>query len=359
MNRFFVFALRDASGNDSPSAHVTYAPPVQDEKQTESWRARLRAVTRVLLSGERTYDNLGRAATELYDLLATVTEGVLRQAHSRARILPAGTVISPPDAATCTRDPIRTAMFLRGAAAALRELRRDLPDDILEVVYAGTGPFAPLVLPLLASGALANAHVTFIDISDVSLDAVRGLVERIGSSGHTFVAADAATYQHDRPIHLVISETMQRALTVEPQFAVTANLVPQLHPLGRIVPACVCVDLCVETRERPQGHSVGAVFELSAAAIRRRSVDSAHTLVMPRVAGNVFYETSIQTYGEHHIRPGESGITMPEYLWDLAGISQGEVVTFWYECDEQPRIRYSRSDHSSTSSHSMAFFGLR
>ncbi len=235
-------------------------------------------------------------------------------------------------------------MLLRGARDAIGHLRARFPDETLEVVYAGTGPLAPLVLPLLASDALANARVTFIDINEASIRSVQRLVLRFADGGdHAFVVCDATEYRHGRPIHLVITETMQRALSVEPQVAIATNLVGQLERGGVLMPECVRIDLCFDTPGLPEGQHIETVMELSAAAIHKGAVHSLRSVIMPRIHGNVFFSTSVRAFGEHSLMPGDSGLTMPAYLWDLGDVQEREAITFWYEIGERPGIRYRRN----------------
>ena len=233
-------------------------------------------------------------------------------------------------------------MFLRGVAAAARQLAVLLPTSVLEVVYAGTGPLASLIVPLIAAAELQNVRVTFIDINETSVAAVRQLADLLDSAVHSFVVADAAIYEHGAPIHLLVVETMQRALTVEPQVAIAGNLVGQLHDLGIMVPERVRVDLCAEAPDGKSEQYIGTVMELSRDAVVQGAITAERQLVMPHVSGRLMYRTLIQTYAEHILEPRRSGLTMPEYLWDLHDIHEGEVITFWYEINQRPRLCYRR-----------------
>lgn len=317
-----------------------YMSCVDQDATRDIWLEELRRITRVLLNVEATTDDLHWAANELYALLTTVAYDAVQPPPRVERTLPTGRAISPHDAANCTRDPVRTAMFLRGVAAALGELSETFPGEIVDVVYAGTGPLAPLVLPLLACESRSRVHVTWIDINEESIVAVRRLVKRLGIGEHAFVVADAATYRHERPVRLLVCEAMQKALTVEPQVAIAINLVPQLHPRGVMVPQNVRIDLCIESATGD--HCIGTLMELSELAIRERAIDERRSMTMPRMEGDVFYRTSIQTYRDHRIEFRESGLTMPEYVWELSAAAEGELITFWYEVSARPRIHYAR-----------------
>ena len=236
-------------------------------------------------------------------------------------------------------------MFLRGIARAFEELTMSLPGEQLHVVYAGTGPLAPLVAPLLAFETWARATVTFIDIHPDSIAGVRRIVETLGSRGHEFVVADATAYQHAGPIHLAISETMQRALTVEPQVAIAANLAAQLHPRGVFVPSSIRIELCGE-EAGGEAYPIATILEVSVAAMRLRELAPPCVVTIPATSARLFYRTTVHTHGEFAIQPGQSGITAPEYVWDLAGTEHGDVVRFWYEISARPGIRHERTSGS-------------
>jgi hypothetical protein len=201
----------------------------------------------VRLLDERTsYGELKGAAEELYRRLADAVElDVAAVGPDRIETgTGAGRAISPVEAAQCVLDFGRTAVFLRGVLAALHAARRRFPGT-LEVVYAGTGPFATLLLPLLPRLAPPGLRVTFVDVHARSTAAVRSLVDALGVSHRVagVVTADAAAYRHGSPIHVAIAETMQRALENEPQVAVSRSLAAQLAPGGILVPERISVHL--------------------------------------------------------------------------------------------------------------------
>ena len=65
-----------------------------------------------------------------------------------------------------------------------------------------------------------------------ALDAVRRPVEHFGLQDYVIELeeADASHYRCEDALDLIVAETMHKALEQEPQFAVTANLAPQLAP---------------------------------------------------------------------------------------------------------------------------------
>jgi hypothetical protein len=107
---------------------------------------------------------LENAAVALFACLLAPVAALLASDGGADTRLPDGVALSPVLAAECTKDPVRTAMLLRGVNAALGEALRRFPDETIEVVYAGTGPLAPLVIPLMPRFRHAPVAVTFLDI---------------------------------------------------------------------------------------------------------------------------------------------------------------------------------------------------
>ena len=138
-------------------------------------------------------------------------------------------------------------MFIRALYAGLRAAQRRFGDAPIRVLYAGCGPYATLLLPLLHRFEPSALELTLLDIHQPSLNSVKQLLAHHGLGAHRVctVRADACRYRHPRSLHLVIAETMQKALEQEPQFAVTANLAPQLHAGGWFLPERIHVELCL------------------------------------------------------------------------------------------------------------------
>ena len=98
-------------------------------------------------------------------------------------VTPCGFAISPKYAAGCLLDYHRTKKFLRGIAAAIEEAFRRFPGQVIEIVYAGCGPYGTLLIPLCTRFSSDTIRFTFIDSHQRSLDSVRTIVERLGYTG--------------------------------------------------------------------------------------------------------------------------------------------------------------------------------
>ncbi|HEY6805425.1 MAG TPA: hypothetical protein VI306_17740 [Pyrinomonadaceae bacterium] len=310
--------------------------------------AQLEALSDVLLF-QNNKDDLNKAVHQLYELFLQIAGDL----SSTETLLPEGLAISPEDAARCVLDVTRTTQFLRGVYAALQRALTLFPNRQLEVVYAGCGPFAPLIVPLIKRFEPSQLSLTLVDIHQESLHSVAGIFKLIGAEQYvkSYRQADATTYQHDVKIHLLIIETMQRALTAEPQVAVTLNLAKQLSERGILIPEeitveLVCVDLAKDFTDLPKTRvKLGNVLQLS--RLSSFTVDSANTFIArvidttamkPGLTFTLF--TKLRIFEEIILDHYESGITFPHPLHDLTPLTTSNQLELTYQLGASPGFKY-------------------
>lgn len=316
----------------------------------------LRDVSLALLQGGGGAD-ISFTCRKLFDLLSRVAaDHAIAEAITDTK-LASGFALSPAGAAACIEDPLRTAMFVRGVWAAVEEAGRRFPGETIEIVYAGTGPFASLALPVMALSSPERLRFTLIDIHAESIRCLRTLLSHFGLDGFVrdFVNCDAATYVHPTglPLHIIISETLQPALSVEPQVSITRQLAPQLSPGGLLIPEKITVDFVLDdpvifrTTEIDPEHKtrtmVGRVFTLDASAGNLIVRDGIIPLceyelpaALPDAAPALL--TEIHVFGDLVLRERDSGLTTPWPVRDL-DTREGERVSLYYELGPMPGIR--------------------
>ena len=155
------------------------------------------------------------AFAEMCSDISGIEPSICYQAWSGDTLLSNGVAIDPKAAAYCVKDYQRSVAFMRGVYAALKSLRaRANQQTPTKLLYAGCGPFATLLLPLLPLFDEQDLCITLLDIHEESLESVRRLIESMGLSRYKIstVCEDACSYRHGELLDMIVVETMQKAL---------------------------------------------------------------------------------------------------------------------------------------------------
>lgn len=126
------------------------------------------------------------------------------------------------DSAYCLRDSIRTRKFLEGLSEALESLSSR---DAIYVCDAGSGAIP--IFAIYAALYSPKVSCTCIEINPNSVEASRIVISSFGLQDRIKVIhADARSYKPDKPMDILISETMNQGLFDEPIVQIISNLAP-------------------------------------------------------------------------------------------------------------------------------------
>jgi SAM-dependent methyltransferase len=284
--------------------------------------------------------------------------------------LATGKAISPLGAARCIREYRRTAVFLQALERAIESALLRFPNETLHVVEAGCGPLAPLALAFATRYPSERVVFTLLDLHPSAIEGARRIAEALGVTGslRACMVGDAATLRFqisERP-HIMVCEVLLRALTKEPQVAVTRNLAPQLRLGGFFLPQRIEVDAGLllsscdawsqsDASGRPftgallsRVSEIGRAFLLDAATAHQLMPDDAgrfkgELLQVPahdRTGTPLRLFTRIQVFGDHRLGDYDSSLNLPErvnYPDELADL--GGKLRFAYETSGYPGLR--------------------
>lgn len=266
-------------------------------------------------------------------------------------------------AAMCLTDMVRTKMFIKGLFDAIED-HRTKTEGITHILYAGTGPYATLILPVLASYNPQEVKCTLLEINDESFAHVQEMISKLGFHDAivSFVKGDATQVQLVNPldIDIVITETMQRSLEREQQVPITINLLNQLRDDVILIPQKINVVACVldnskldESKEEiDYCERLGSIIELSQSSLKSESykVKENNELHFPEKTielkkstppnfNQLVLLTEIQVYKNTWIRPYQSGLTLPKILEQLPPENtKDRKFKMQYLVDKDPKI---------------------
>ena len=264
-----------------------------------------------------------------------------------------GVAIGATWAALCVDDLVRTKRFVSGLYRAVTDVAHRRPGPV-HVLYAGTGPFATLALPLMTRFTPDQLQFTCLEINDNSYLAVRQLFNRLGVEDYIaeVTLADAAAYRIDSalPVDIMLSETMQYCLTEEMQVPIALNLMAQLPPETIMIPERITLLLATLEDDFDQAvHTdLGTIFTVDRASLTgyrpRPSTTDFPTvhLSVPLATvdtGPLAIRTLIDVYGGYGLTDYESGLTIPNIIGDCSCIGDpGYDMEFTYHLHPTPYL---------------------
>jgi len=307
----------------------------------------------------------------LYDWFCrnSKTKDYLNNSHT---YLDSGQALSVQEAGECILDYKRTITFLQAIKAAINDLQILKKDKIIEILYAGTGPFATLILPVLHLYSPKRIQITLIDIHKEAIQNVQFLIDSLSYQEYIkeYLVEDATkiTFSEGRKFDLIISETMNQALIKEPQASITNNLIPYLSSHGIFIPEEINISVACsrysdepnltqnrdeyvfknfENKHKEKRIELGHLFSLNKKSILelyKKEMDfESSWLPLPKEykkAPDISLFTEIRVYKYIRLNHGDSIITNPYCIASIPNFPDKTHIKLRYTIQDYPKWSY-------------------
>lgn len=295
---------------------------------------KLKSITEELLRSKKDYYIMYNAVHALKKLFIEASGFDEMETASQQDILTkTGKAIAPRWAASCLTDLMRTWKFMLAIREAIEEKLKSNPGRPVTVLYAGTGPFATLLTPLITMFTPAQLQMVLLEINPVSIQHLKKIIQHFGMKEYIIelVETDAVTWTipDTQQPDIVVAETMNNALQKEPQVSIVSNLLSQCKRNPFLIPELIKVEVCLldDSLNNPDPVlPLKTLMELDAEmAIRIKNHPEKETVLSPGIMVTIPslpYQsytmlvlcTTIRLFGTHCIGFNESGLTIPHIL---------------------------------------------
>lgn len=301
--------------NDTP---IINDPAILKEKLT--------ALSADILAPGDSHDKLAPAIREYSELMFDLT-GVTENQDKGLQDISTnhGRAIGILRAALCTNELYRTQRFCRGLYQAVADKLKQNNTRPVHVVYAGTGPFATLALPVIMQFKPSQLQFTLLEINNESYTVLKQLLKTLDIEAfiRSFELCDAITWKApDEDIDIVLSETMNKALIKEPQVNIMLNMVSQLPAVVTYIPEAISVGLAIENYEGPRIHlaelynfNYNTYLKIIAqSAGQPHWVFDTTTINYSPAFNNLIYTTDITVYANEKLTGANCSLNLPHKL---------------------------------------------
>jgi len=312
-----------------------------------------------ILQDEINYVALEKKLLDFRTFLLEITKLDLNDLEDRKDLeFDNGIALCTTFAALCTHDVMRTRQFVRGIYQAIQNVQKEKPEP-LHLFYAGTGPFATLILPILTKVSHLELRLHLMDVNEKTLEYLDKVLRTLDIHDYVekIICGDATKYEIENPkdIDILVSETMQHGLVKEQQVPIMLNLVKQLSKNSVVIPNNIQLDLALkstninyvlEGKNELLYHKLTRLLDFTPDFIH--SIDINQTqfelckhLDFSNKQGDfdeMVVLTNIQVYKDEWIHRDLSGLTIPKTLFQLNSENTTQEISISYVIQEQPNF---------------------
>lgn len=307
----------------------------QQERVENHYQTELYSITNDLLMQELHYGKIREAAISLKKLFyeAAGFEESSSMVHKDIWT-ENGQAVSAWTAAFCIDDFLRTRNFILGIKEAIEQKLRASPDRPVIILYAGTGPFATLFMPLTMFFSPQQMQWWLLEINPTSIAYLQQTIQQFNVKSYIIdvLETDATNFvipPNCQPA-IVVSETLKPGLLKEQQVSIVANLMAQCAYNTILIPKLITVDACLANGSITNAANdiilLQTLIQLDANLARAIHLNPTELsvlnegiqLMIPELAAEknyrLFLRTQIKIFGEHVLGFNESGLTIPHFI---------------------------------------------
>ncbi|MGJ1430659.1 hypothetical protein ACR79M_05055 [Sphingobacterium spiritivorum] len=257
-----------------------------------------------------------------------------------------GNAIGPLWAALCSKEVLRTQRFIKGLYQAIHTCLKERQTPV-HILYAGTGPFATLAIPVMTQFLPEEIQFTLLEINPISFEKMQKCINHFGFESYVraYHCCDASTWKaEDKQVDILISETMHNGLYREPQVSIMLNLLSQLPSDCICIPQQICVDLVVKENFSKATETISSLMSFD-----RKYIDQVlhmssspawqftnTTVQIPENPNLQFYlDTTIQVYEDQHLRLNDCSLNLLR-KFNVPEVYRGQKIEIQYQVSQIP-----------------------
>jgi predicted RNA methylase len=291
------------------------------------------------------------AVDEMYKLFLQFTKINTHDQNDPEIMLPSGKAISPASAAHCLLEMKRTAKFLRGINQAI--LKKLDKKKSIHILYAGCGPYATLITPLLTLFSANKIKIDLLDINKVSLGSAKSVINGFQFEKYIedYILEDASEIQLEKQYDIIISETLQTGLRNEPLVAIMQNLASQINRDCIFIPEEVTVDAKLNTKgywnpdslkvENEERIELGDIIKVNIKNVLSpfKPKKIALDYETPEKVWELKLYTTIKTFDSNELTEGDCSLNFPLKIDEFKEGLKGDIE-LWYDQSYPVEIKY-------------------
>ncbi|MDG1804661.1 aspartyl/asparaginyl beta-hydroxylase domain-containing protein [Flavicella sp.] len=270
-----------------------------------------------------------------------------------------GMALGLTHAAQCLLDYKRTEKLLKGIVKAIKDVQQKREKKVVEIFYAGCGPYAPFITLVAPLFEPKEVQFTLLDINQESIKSAKTLIENLGLSLYVkqYLVEDAITYQFSNleVYDILFSETLDAMLYRESYVPILINLTRQFSEETIVIPENVTLHATIfDVKNSDLPVLSKEIFNTRLAIANTYEKDcfpSTEILLKPDFK-EILIETKVVVYKNIVLGMKESSLTIPyKVLLPQPLNVKKAIFTYFIKPTVELRLDYSDSINSVNDLH--------